>query len=180
MIPFRRCAELATALACLSAALPAIAHVTLEVPEAAAGSYYKAVFRVSHGCEGSPTVALRVEIPEGVASAKPQPKPGWQVATSKRKLAQPVDLGHGRSATEVVREVAWTGGPLLNDQYDEFVVQLRLPATPGQTLYFPVVQGCERGEHRWTETEQAGSGGHAHHRGEGHPAPRLRLTGGAR
>jgi uncharacterized protein YcnI len=41
----------ATALALTGAAM---AHVTLETAEAPAGSYYKAVMRVGHGCEGSP------------------------------------------------------------------------------------------------------------------------------
>ena len=32
----------------------ALAHVTLKQQDAAAGSTYKAVLRVGHGCEGSP------------------------------------------------------------------------------------------------------------------------------
>lgn len=52
-----------TALA-IVATLPALAHVTLEAPEAAVGGGYKAVFKVPHGCAGSPTVKLRVQVPE--------------------------------------------------------------------------------------------------------------------
>ena len=74
----------------------AIAHTTLERTQAPANSYYKAVLQVTHGCKGSPTVAVRVRIPEGVTSAKPQPKPGWTVAVKRVKLARPVDAGHGR------------------------------------------------------------------------------------
>ena len=44
----------------------ALAHITLETQEAAAGSTYKAVLRVPHGCEGKATTAVRVQIPEGV------------------------------------------------------------------------------------------------------------------
>ena len=47
-------------LLALAAAGRCQAHVTLEVPQAAAGSYYQAVFRVGHGCEGSPAVLLEV------------------------------------------------------------------------------------------------------------------------
>ncbi|HKY02364.1 MAG TPA: DUF1775 domain-containing protein, partial [Burkholderiales bacterium] len=58
-------------------AYPAFAHVTLEQGSAQTGSYYKAVFRVSHGCEGSPTRAFKIFLPEGAMGAKPMPKAGW-------------------------------------------------------------------------------------------------------
>ena len=40
-------------------------------------------------------------------------------------------------------EVVWSGGPLLDEHFDEFSVLMRLPNRPGATLYFPVVQECE-------------------------------------
>jgi len=52
-----------------------LGHVTLEQRQAAVGAAYKAVFRVPHGCDGSPTIAIRVRIPEGVLDVKPMPKP---------------------------------------------------------------------------------------------------------
>lgn len=51
-------------------AVPALAHVGLEAPEAARGKSYKAVLKVPHRCEGSPTHTVRVEIPEGFIGAK--------------------------------------------------------------------------------------------------------------
>ena len=146
----------------LAAGAPAAAHITLETAEAAAGSYYKAVFRVGHGCKGSPTTSIRVRIPDGVIAAKPQPKSGWQVDTIK-------DEAHGRGAA--VREVVWTGR-LLDEHYDEFVVRMKLPDTPGATLLFPVIQACEQGEQRWVES--AGPGRPAGH--DRMTAPLLRLT----
>jgi uncharacterized protein YcnI len=61
----------------------ASAHVTLETEKAPANSTYKAVLRVGHGCEGKPTTAIRVKVPEGVFAVKPMPKPGWRLATSR-------------------------------------------------------------------------------------------------
>ncbi len=61
------------------------AHVTLESKEAPPNSSYKAVLRVGHGCEGKPTTAIRVQIPDGVIAVKPMPKPGWQLDTVKDK-----------------------------------------------------------------------------------------------
>ena len=69
------------ATAALLAASPAVAHITLEGKQAAVGSYYKAVFAVPHGCAGSATIKLRVQIPEGVIGVKPMPKPGWSLDT---------------------------------------------------------------------------------------------------
>ena len=93
------------------------AHITLENQQAPAGSFYKAVLRVSHGCNGSATVKLRVHIAEGVTSVKMQPKPGWKAATVKGKLTVPLDDGHGNKITEVIREATWSAGRLLDENW---------------------------------------------------------------
>ena len=78
--------------------LSAFAHVTLETPRAAAGGLYKAVLRVPHGCQGSPTVQLRVRVPEGVFAAKPQPKATapiwiWCLFTIATPMQKPMASG---------------------------------------------------------------------------------------
>ena len=117
------------------------AHVTLENRQAAVGSYYKAVFAVPHGCAGSATTKIRVQIPEGVIAIKPMPKPGWSIETVKGKYAAEYEL-HGSRLTEGVKEVVWSGGKLADDNYDEFVMASFLTPglKPNSTLYFPVVQ----------------------------------------
>ena len=132
------------------------AHITLEKPEAAVGAPYKAVFRVPHGCGDSPTVKIRIRIPEGVIGVKPMPKPGWQLETVKAKYDRPYKMFHN-TLTEGVREVTWSG-KLPDDNYDEFVLSAYLTdeLKPGTTLYFPVVQECEKGVHRWIEIPEAG------------------------
>ena len=137
-------------------AAAASAHITLERTSAPAGGYYKAVLQVPHGCKGSPTVAIRVRIPDGVTSAKPQPKPGWTLAIKRSKLPQPVDAGHGRTIDEAVSEVAWSGGSLADAEFDEFKIMLKLPDRAGATLYFPVGQQCKSGVQRWIEVPQPG------------------------
>ena len=157
------------ALAAL-AAPPAAAHVTLERRQAPVGSYYKAVFAVPHGCAGSPTVKLRVQIPEGVIGIKPMPKAGWTVETVKGKYATEYDF-HGSKLSEGVKEVVWSGGKLADDNYDEFVLNTFLTGSlkPGTTLYFPVVQECEQGISRWIEIPQGDK-----HEGKS-PAPGVKL-----
>lgn len=144
---------------------PAFAHITLQTQQAPVGSYYKAVFRVPHGCAGSPTTSIKVRIPEGVIDVKPQPKPGWTLQIIKGKYAHPY-TSHGAEATSGVKEVIWTG-KLPDEYYDEFVLMSFLTPTlkAGDKLYFPVVQDCEKGVNRWIDTSGSGS----------EPAPHLKL-----
>ena len=159
------------AAAYLAAMASAQAHAVLERGEAPADSYFKAVIGIAHGCEGSPTLRVRVRIPEGVIGVKPQPKAGWELSVQKEKLPKPIDAGHGRMITEEVAEVMWTGR-LLNENYDEFVMQVKLPNAPGETLYFATVQECEKGVHRWIEIPAAGKTRNDYKE----PAPVLKLT----
>jgi uncharacterized protein YcnI len=134
----------------------ASAHITLETGEAVAGSAYKAVFRVPHGCEGSPTVRITVKIPEGVIAVKPMPHAGWQLDIVKGKYAKSYDY-YGSKLDEGVTQVSWSGGNLPDDYYDEFVLRGMLAADlPEGMLYFPVVQECEKGTDRWIEIPEAG------------------------
>jgi uncharacterized protein YcnI len=157
--------------ACLIAG-PAAAHITLENRETPVGAGYKAVLRVPHGCEGTATTAIRVRIPEGVVRAKPMPKPGWTISTVTGKYAKTYELFHAK-LSEGVTEIAWAGGKLPDAQYDEFVFQANLaddlPA--GKTIYFPVVQECEKGVHRWIEIPAEGKGPEDYPE----PAPGLKL-----
>lgn len=150
----------------------ASAHITLENRQATIGSTYKAVFAVPHGCAGSATVKIRVQIPEGVIAVKPMPKPGWSVETVKGKYSTSYEL-HGATITEGVREVTWSGGKLADDNYDEFVLSAYLTGSlkPNTTLYFPVVQECEQGTSRWIELPSEGKPAEGKS-----PAPGVRLV----
>ena len=140
------------------ALMPALAHAhsTADPSEGTAGGYLRTAFRVTHGCKGSATTAVTIRIPEGVLSAKPMPKAGWTIETKTRPLDTPVDSGHGFKIREAVTEVTWTGGRLENAHFDEFVLSMRLPDKPGATLYFPMVQICEKGSNNWTGIPAAG------------------------
>lgn len=134
---------------------PAQAHAVIERNSAPAGSYYKLVLAVPHGCEGSPTLRVRVKIPEGVLTVKPQPKPGWELSTQRETLSTPAKGPHGNTIKEIVTEVMWTGR-LADEHFDEFTMQILLPDRPGTTIYFPTVQECEKGAHRWIEIPRTG------------------------
>jgi uncharacterized protein YcnI len=142
----------------LASICTASAHITLETREAPIGAPYKAVVRVPHGCDGAATVALRVRVPDGMIAVKPMPKPGWKIDTVTGKYPKTYDYFHGAKLSEGVTEVRFSGGNLPDAYYDEFVLTGFLAADlePGQTLYFPVVQECEKGIHRWIEIPAAG------------------------
>jgi uncharacterized protein YcnI len=169
--------RLVTSIALCAATLAATAdhahaHATLETQQAPAGSYYKAVLRTPHGCDGSPTIAVKIRIPDGVTGVKPQPKPGWEVEILSEELDEPQDDAQGNPVSTRVSEIHWTGGRLIDEHYDEFVMSLRLPETPGETLYFATVQECEQGVQRWIEIPAEGGAAHD----LDHPAPSLTLT----
>jgi uncharacterized protein YcnI len=166
--------RLSILIAATLAAAPASAHVTLEGKQAAIGADYKAVFIVPHGCAGSPTVKLRVQIPEGVIATEARPVDGWKLDTVKGNYANEYDV-KGAKVSEGIKEVAWSGGRLPDKTRQDFVIETYLTDSlrPNTTLHFPVVQECEQGVSRWIEIPPEGAD-HAH---EGKwPAPGVRLT----
>ena len=125
------------------------AHVTLDQAAANAGAYHKLTFKIGHGCEGSATTAVKVSLPENISGAKPMPKTGWKIDTSIQPLSVPYN-SHGKTISQDVREVSWTGGPLPDAYYDEFSIQVKLPEKAGK-VYFKVTQLCEKGRLDWAE-----------------------------
>jgi periplasmic copper chaperone A len=143
---------LAALAAVLLTASSASAHITLKGKEAAIGSSYDAVFVVPHGCAGSATTRIRVQIPEGVIVVKPMPTAGWNVETITGKYAAAYDY-QGSSISEGVKEVVWSGGKLPDHTREEFAISTFLTSglKPDTELYFPTVQECEQGVSRWID-----------------------------
>lgn len=115
------------------------AHVTFEAPQAAAGSTYRGVLRVGHGCQSSPTRGLVVHIPAGFEGAKPMPKPGWTLNVKRS----------GDQVTEIAWRAKNRADWIADAWYDEFVLRGRTPKTAA-ALSFAVVQQCEKGEAEWS------------------------------
>ena len=156
-------------------ASPVFSHVSLEGNGSLRSSTYKAVFQVGHGCQGSATTGIRVQIPAGFQGAKPYPKAGWTLSVQQEKLARPYD-SHGKPVTEDVSVVSWTAAgkqaALQDAHIDEFVLRGKLPETAGP-LWFKVLQTCESGSNDWSEVPASGSSA----KGLKSPAALLEVTG---
>lgn len=126
--------------ACCFFAMPAFAHVTANPDAGPAGGDFETAFRIGHGCNGSPTKAVTVELPEGVILVKAMDKTGWTVNVEKNKAE-------------------WRGGPLPDHQKEDFRLTVRLPQEK-QVLYFPVLQTCETGENHWDQIPAKGQHWH--------------------
>jgi uncharacterized protein YcnI len=153
-------------------ATPAFAHVTLEGREATVGTPYKAVFVVPHGCAGSATVKLRVQIPPGVIVTEAKATSDWETSTVTSKYTSEYEF-QGKKVTEGITEVDWSGGKLPDKTRETFVIETFLTngLKPNTTLYFPVVQECEQGVSRWIEIPADAD--HAHDKKL--PAPGVKL-----
>jgi uncharacterized protein YcnI len=149
---------LAVSAAMLALAGGAQAHVSASPKEAVAGSYQVVRFGVGHACTGADaTTALRLEIPEGMPAARPQPKAGWTLSIER-----------GAGGPDAVKAIVWRGR-LPVDQFEEFVVMLRLPDKPG-ALFIPAVQTCGTAETRWSDIPPMDAAPRPEH-----PAPSIRL-----
>ena len=159
------------------AAMPAFSHIVLESRSAPAGSAYKAVFQVGHGCQGSATTGISVQIPAGFQGAKPYSKAGWTLTTQSGKLPKPYD-SHGKQVSEDVTLVRWTAASkeaaLQDAHFDEFTLRGKLPETAGP-LWFKVLQTCESASLDWSEVPASGASA----KGLKSPAALLEVTSAA-
>ena len=128
----------ALALVLLCVGGPALLLGGRHAPHLVRTTWRVVAFNVGHGCEGSPTRQLSVQVPAGVIGAKPRPKAGWKVTTNGAGV------------------ISWSGGFLRDGKQDTFEVRVKLPGTVGRTVYFPVVQRCVRGVRRWIQIPAKG------------------------
>jgi hypothetical protein len=160
-------------LATFAVASGASAHATIPSDDLTADGYGVISIRIGHGCEGLATNVVEVQIPEGFVSVKPQTKPGWTAETEMVE-SDPYEL-HGQTFTERVGIVRWSGGNLLDSQYDEFGISLKAPNTPDTTVAFPTIQYCgASATQEWIEVASEGQDPHELEK----PAPTIGIVAG--
>jgi len=133
----------------VGAPLAASAHVTVTPDAATAGAYSVLTFAFGHGCDGAPTTALTIDLPEGIESVSPQIEPGWSI--------EAVGAENG-----IASQVIYTADEPVADGFRSTVtLQVKFAEdTAGETLAFPVLQSCTEGETNWAEIAEAGQDPH--------------------
>lgn len=114
----------------VTVALPVRGHTVTDVVAVSSGSEATATFRPTHGCSGSPTLAVSVRTP--MAGAVAQPVEGWS------ETSQPDD--------EDRTVLTWSDGVLPDDAEGAFPFVFAVPDRVGDLLLFPVIQTCENGQ----------------------------------
>lgn len=116
----------------LSATRAAEAHVDISSGPAAAAKSQQITFAVGHGCEGSDTVRVRVDIPAGVTSVRPL----------FSDFGKPTVIRNGTTVTAV----EWTkpdGDALAaDDAYYELKLRVRVPDAAFTQIQFNITQVC--------------------------------------
>jgi len=155
-------ALLGAAALVLSGAVAAQAHVSLTEDTVEAGAYEILTLNVPHGCDGSPTTEVAIQIPEGINAVTPTRNALYTVEKVMEELDTPITDGHGNEVTERVAQIVYTADtPLPEGQRDAFELSLQIPEDAADsTLYFPTVQTCEEGETAWIQIPEEGQDGH--------------------
>ncbi len=161
------------AAAVVGFASPASAHVTLTPSTTAAGAGALLQFSFSHGCDGSPTTALTIQVPEGINTVAPTRTALWEVELQSETLDPPVTDSHGAELTERVASVTYSSRtPVPDGVRDVVELSVQLPEAEGETLAFPVIQTCQDGETAWIEVPADEADAEELE----HPAPTITLT----
>ncbi|WP_439565983.1 YcnI family copper-binding membrane protein [Microcella sp.] len=143
----------AGAIIALAVPTAAQAHVSAGATSTAAGSRTVVTFSVPHGCEGSPTQVVTIDIPESIVSVTPTVNPLWTVEKVAVPLDEPIESEYGGDPiTERIGQVVYTStsGGLAEGFRDTFELSLQLPAgEAGDVVEFPVTQTCTEGTAVW-------------------------------
>lgn len=139
----------------------AAAHIDAYLDGAGPGEFGLITLRVPTESGTAATTKVEVRIPDDVQlrTVLVQPVPGWQVASTKRKIDPPLYKDDGTPVHEVVSSVTWTAtGPgILPGQFVEFGLDAG-PMPEAATLALPTVQTFSDGTaDEWTQPAPEGS-----------------------
>jgi uncharacterized protein YcnI len=165
----------AAAALALTAALPiflaargAQAHVSIASGVATANTTQEITFGVGHGCAGADTARVRVEIPAGVTSVRPETSDFGKTSVEK-------------DATGAITAVVWQKADAdvleADTQYYKLVVRLKVPNAPFTTVLFPAHQTCRAADGTVSTVDWAAlPGDPAPATGESAPAPGVAIV----
>ena len=154
------------------------AHVSVVPTTLPVGVSTLVTWRVPHGCSGSPTRAVQLDVPSQATGVVAKVKPGWALTRTYRPLDPPV-VEHGVPVTQTLDAVTWsvidTADALPDGLLDEFQALVKPLATApvGSTLVLAARQWCMSGA--WSNWTGAPGGYGAPAAGSATPAPTVTL-----
>ncbi|MGH3765848.1 MAG: YcnI family protein [Pseudonocardiaceae bacterium] len=160
------------AVALLTLAGTASAHVTANADTATQGGFAKVSFRVPNERDTASTTQLEISFPTDhpIAFVSTRAVPGWTSTVQKTKLDKPIKTDDGE-VSEVVSKITWAGGKVAPGAFEDFDVSLGPLPTDTDELVFKALQTYDNGEVvRWIDTAPEGAPEPEH------PAPVLKLT----
>jgi uncharacterized protein YcnI len=140
--------------------LTASAHVVVKPSEVGIAAFQTFTVGVPNE-KDTPTVAMRLLIPNGVKSVSPNVKPGWMIDVKS--------AGQGEDVQ--VTEIDWTGGNIPPGQRDEFLFSAQAPSSEttiswkayqtyadGTVVSWDVAPNSKVSDEEKEKMEQAGTG----------------------
>lgn len=116
---------MAVVTAMVTVATTASAH-TMAQAEAGPDGSTAVTWSFSHGCDGRPTIGLRVQVPVGARNVSAVDPTGWTSTVSST-------------------EIHWTGGSIPDGTSARFTASMVLGEPAGSTVTMPAIQECTDG-----------------------------------
>ncbi|KAI9319816.1 hypothetical protein BX666DRAFT_2024875 [Dichotomocladium elegans] len=143
----------------LATIMGSLAHVEFATDEALPGSVLNTSLGVGHGCNGSNTIALSIQVPEQITTIHPLDVAGWNLT-----------LGYRSTNQSQVNNFTWSGGNLDAHAFQAFGVIIDIPnvdvSQQNTTLFFPAIQRCMNGTNEWIGASAS----------DAKPAPKITIT----
>lgn len=146
---------------------PAFAHIAVSSGPATAGATQVISLGIGHGCEGSDTLRVRVEVPPAVVSVRP---------LNSEFGPAVLELSDAGLVAAVIWEKPEADLLSADTHYSELKLRIRVPDAPFTKLLFPTYQSCrtEDGTELESEWTAIAEGEHESESGPG-PAPALTI-----
>jgi uncharacterized protein YcnI len=143
----------AATAAALCVAGPVAAHVHTDPSAVQAGKEATVGFTIEHGCDGSPTTKMEIQLPDGSSGISGVDADGFTSAVAGQV-------------------VTFTGGEVADGTEASFQVTFTAPDEAGE-VPVKVIQSCAEGVNEWIEVAAEGEAEPES------PAPLLTITSGA-
>jgi uncharacterized protein YcnI len=150
------------AAAVLLSPLAAQAHVSVASGPAFANTSQEITFGVGHGCEGSDTYSVKIDIPAGVTSVRAETSDFGRATVARDGAGNVTSVTWQKPDSDLIE---------ADDNYYKLTIRIKVPNQPFTTLFFPAHQTCKTAGGEIKSTEWTALPGE-----QGEPAPALKIV----